>query len=278
MMVPFGSNSRRARGSSPQRRAHWVVLACVCASTPALGREKPLDLPSESPSSGEEFAAASRRIESPRDTTKSSERSNALHAWLLSVEAVTHAPVDVGVQAGAETPFGLHVYAGIGWIPPAYAGLLRGIAASATSDPDAHAVLEQASYSGNTWRLQAGIRPFKQVGLYLDGGYSHLTFTGSANLSESGAPNLVAIGGNYSSTTNLDAWFVELGYLGEIKNRLLIGGALGLMRIADSSTTLARTDGVTNPLFGVLSSRADSAFETYGFIPTLTVRLGFDAL
>lgn len=278
MMVPFGSNSLRARGSSPRRSAHWVVLVCTCVASPAFGAEKPLDLPSESPAGGDDFAAASRRMEGPRDTTKTSERSNALHAWLLSVEAVTHAPVDIGVQAGGETPFGLHVYGGVGWIPPAYAGLLRGIAASATSDPDAHAVLEQASYSGNTWRIQAGVRPFKQVGLYLDGGYSHLTFTGSANLSESGAPNLVAIGGNYVSTTNLDAWFIELGYLGEIKNRLLIGGALGLMRVADSSTTLARTDGATNPLFGVLSSRADSAFETYGFIPTLTVRLGFDAL
>lgn len=277
-MVPFGSNSLRARGSSPGRSAHWVVLVSTCVATPAFGAEKPLDLPSESPASGDDFAAASRRMEGPRDTAKTSERSNALHAWLLSVEAVTHAPVDVGVQAGGETPFGLHVYGGVGWIPPAYAGLLRGIAASATSDPDAHAVLEQASYSGNTWRIQAGVRPFKQVGLYLDGGYSHLTFTGSANLSESGAPNLVAIGGNYVSTTNLDAWFIELGYLGEIKNRLLIGGALGLMRVADSSTTLARTDGATHPLFGVLSSRADSAFETYGFIPTLTVRLGFDAL
>ncbi|HET9932657.1 MAG TPA: hypothetical protein VFQ35_18265, partial [Polyangiaceae bacterium] len=143
---------------------------------------------------------------------------------------MTHAPVDVGVQVGGETPFGLHVYGGVGWIPPAYAGLLRGIAASATSDPDAHAVLEQASYSGNTWRVQAGIRPFKEVGLYLDGGYSHLTFSGSANLSESGAPNLVAIGGNYVSTTKLDAWFVELGYLGEVKDRVVIGGALGLMR------------------------------------------------
>lgn len=214
----------------------------------------------------------------PRDTVQDSERTNALHAWLLSIEAVTHAPVDVGVQAGGETPFGLHVYAGIGWIPPAYAGLLRGIAASATNDPDARAVLEQASYSGNTWRIQAGVRPFKKIGLYLDAGYSHLTFSGSANLSESGAPNLVAIGGNYMSTTKLDAWFIELGYLGEIKNRLVLGGALGLMRVADSSTVLARSDGVSNPLFGVLSTRADSAFETYGFIPTVTLRLGFDAL
>lgn len=278
MGASFGLKSPHSRASSPGPTALWVAVAAVCLGTPAQAREKPPETPAESLPDVQSFEFTPRRSQLPRDRAEKSERTNALHTWLLSVEAVTHVPVDVGLQVGGETPFGLHVYAGIGWIPPAYAGLLRGIAASATNDTDARAVLEQASYSGNTWRIQAGLRPFKAIGLYLDAGYSHLTFSGSANLSESGAPNLVAIGGNYSSTTQLDAWFVELGYLGEIQNRLLLGGALGLMRVADSSTKLARSDGVSNPLFGVLSSRADSAFETYGFIPTITLRLGFDAL
>jgi hypothetical protein len=182
------------------------------------------------------------------------------------------------MQIGGETPFGLHVYAGIGWIPSSYASLLRGIAASATGDPQARALLEQADYTGNTWRIQIGIRPFKHVGLYLDGGYSRVTFSGSANLSESGDPTLVAVGGNYVSSTALDMWLLELGYMGEVKNRLVLGGALGVMRTMDSSSTFKRTDGASSPFFGALASRADTALESYGIVPTLTLRVGFDVL
>lgn len=261
----------------------WVlpVAGSLTFSSAALGRE----------GSSEAFGAApaAEPVESPppphaseslrRDTASgASNKGSPLAPWLLSVEAVTHAPVDVGFQVGGETPFGLHVYAGLGWIPSSYAGLLRGIAASATSDPEAHALLEQADYTGNTWRIQLGIRPFKRVGLYLDAGYSHVSFSGSANLSESGDPMLVAIGGNYLSSTALDMWLVELGYLGEIENRLVLGAALGLMHTMDSSTTLTRTDGASSPIFGALASRADTAFESYGTVPTLTLRVGFDIL
>lgn len=261
------------------------VLALISGRAHAVGHDGPREAfgsaprPESSPDLAPPPRATRARDANTRESAEAtSSGKSSLQPWLLSVEAVTHAPVDIGMQIGGETPFGLHVYAGIGWIPSSYAGLLRGIAASATSDPEARALLQQADYSGNTWRIQMGIRPFKQVGLYLDGGYSHVSFSGSANLSQSGDPTLVAIGGNYVSSTALDMWLIEIGYLGEIKNRLVIGGALGLMRARDSSTTLTRTDGASSPLFGALASRADSAFESYGFVPTLTLRVGFDVL
>src|SRR5688500_15791326 len=99
--------------------------------------------------------------------------------WLLSVEGVTHAPVDIGFQLGVETPFRLRLFGAYGWVPSPYMNLLTGIAAGASDSPYAEALLKQAEYSGRTWRLQAGVRPFRALGLYGDLGYASVRADGS---------------------------------------------------------------------------------------------------
>ena len=54
-------------------------------------------------------------------------------AWMLSLEGVTHAPIDMGFQLGLETPQRVRVFAGYGWVPGSYMNLLTGIAANASS-------------------------------------------------------------------------------------------------------------------------------------------------
>jgi len=111
--------------------------------------------------------------------------------WMLSIEGVTHAPVDVGVQAGIETPFGLRLFGGYGRMPSAYLGFLTQAAALASDEPATRAVFESGLDSGSTWRAQIGIRPFSRVGVYLDAGYSQLQLDGyiePSELSELGLP------------------------------------------------------------------------------------------
>jgi hypothetical protein len=192
---------------------------------------------------------------------------------------VTHAPVDFGLQVGFETPFGLRLFGGPGWVPQAYMGVLTGVAASASSSIYAKALLEHSRYEGRTWHVQIGLRPFRKLGLYADVGYAKLRAKGSLQLADTGVPALVAIGGGYEAETSLDMWLVELGYQGQVGDRLVLALGLGVMGTFDAKTTIAAVDGApTNSLLTDTAIQADAALESYGIVPTLTLRVGFDLI
>lgn len=198
-------------------------------------------------------------------------------AWILSLEGVTHAPVDIGVQLGVETPPGIRLFAGYGWVPQAYMDLLTGVAAGASGNSYAQALLDEADYTGRTWRLQLGIRPFRKLGLYGDVGYAQLHAKGSLDLSSTNVPALAALGGGYRADTKLDMWLLELGYQAQFADRVMLALALGVMGTVEATTTIRSVDGAPNSkLLGDAARQGDSALESYGIVPTLTLRLGFD--
>jgi hypothetical protein len=199
---------------------------------------------------------------------------------MLSLEGVTHAPIDVGAQVGVETPQGLRLFGGYGWVPGGYMNLLTGIAASASSNGYAQSLLNDAHYSGHTWRIQAGWRPFRTIGLYADVGYARLNANGALDLASSDIPQLAMFGGGYEASTRLDMWLVELGYEGEIGDRVVLALALGVMKTFNAKTSIAAVDGAptNNVILDAAASQADTALEKYGTVPTLTLRLGFDLI
>lgn len=201
-------------------------------------------------------------------------------AWMLSLEVLTHAPLDMGVQLGVETPQGLRLFAGYGWVPGSYMGLLTGVAASASGNSYAETLLNQAKYEGHTWRAQVGWRPFRAIGLYGDVGYARVTANGSLDLASSNIPQLAMFGGGYTANTRLDMWLVELGYQGELADRIVLALALGAMGTFNSTTTITAVNGAPtdNAILNAAASQADAALEKYGIVPTLTLRLGFDLI
>jgi hypothetical protein len=201
-------------------------------------------------------------------------------AWSLSVEAVTHAPVDMGAQVGLETPQGLRLFGGYGFVPGSYMNLLTGIAASASGDSYARTLLEDARYSGRTWRVQLGLRPFRELGFYADVGYSRLEARGEWDLASSGIPQLAALGGGYEARTTLDLWLLEVGYQAKLADRLVLGAALGCMGTFGSATRILALDGAPtdDATLQATANQADSALRRYGYVPTLTFRLGFDLI
>lgn len=197
----------------------------------------------------------------------------------MSFEGVTHAPVDVGLQLGIETPQRLRLFGGYGWVPSAYMNLLTGVAAGASGNAYAEALLNRADYSGRTWRVQIGWRPFRGLGLYGDVGLARLSAEGALDLDASGAPMLETLGGGYVATTRLDMWLFELGYQGQLAERLVLGLALGAMGTLGAETRITSVGGAPNhPLLDRAATQGDSALERYGIVPTLTLRLGFDLI
>lgn len=237
------------------------------ASTPDWG----------APSAAPAASSPGVRTREPGEQTSANKRWRK--EWLLSFEGVTHAPFDMGLQLGLETPQGLRLFGGYGWVPGAYMNLLTGVAANASRNSYAAALLNEADYAGHTWRVQAGWRPFRALGLYGDIGYARLNAQGSLELASSGVPMLQALGGGYLATTRLDMWLVELGYQAQLADRLVLGVALGAVGTFNARTSITSVDGAPNSeLLGSAASQADSALESYGIVPTLSLRLGFDLI
>lgn len=202
----------------------------------------------------------------------------ASQAWMLSVEGATRVPVDVGVQATLASPFHLRFSAGYGWVPTAYSSLFTSIAISASSDADVAAILSDASYQGRTFRAAIGVRPLATAGLHLDVGYARLSLAGALELAGSGAPTLAGLSGGYRAHTTVDAWSVEVGSQVEGWG-VVLGIAFGLMRTFASRTTISAVDGApASSSLAPAAQQTDAALKSYGYVPTFTLRLGFDVL
>ncbi len=257
---------------------HWsslLVLCSIVATSLGIGVPARAQLPIAGPNPPANVEPQ------PRVPERDSERSELVkERWLLSVEGVTHAPIDLGFQAGVETPPGLRFFAGYGWVPGGYMNLLTGIAESATKDRYAGALLRESDYSGHTWRVQAGFRPWRALGLYADVGYAQLRASARLNLAATGISELEELGGGYQASTRLDMWLVELGYQGQLAERLVLGLALGAMGTFEATTSIAAVDGAptNSTVLREAASQTDAALEKYGVVPTLTLRLGFDLI
>lgn len=197
--------------------------------------------------------------------------------WMLSIEGVTRAPIDAGLQATFETPVGLRFFGGYGWVPSMYLGRIMGTAAQISSDPVVGAVLENGFDSGKVWRAGVGYRPFRSVGVYLDAGYARVTLRGELNSAElSGVPGL---GGSETVDSTLGVGFVELGYQAKIADRVVLALAVGATKVFKADTRVTGSGGAADdPKINEAAAVVDDGLETYGLLPTLTLRLGLDLI
>ena len=256
---------------------YYVVLSLLCA-VPADG-DREAAWASLPPNAAQAPSSAATYDSTPTAQARLPERQQpALRAWMLFVEGATRAPVDMGVQATLESPFHLRFSAGYGWVPTAYSSVLTGIASSASGNAEVGAVLNHASYQGRTFRVALGVRPFTAAGLHIDIGYVRLNLDGALDVASSGVPALESQGGVYHAHTTMDAWLVEVGSQFEAWG-VVLGIGLGLMHTFAAQTTISAANGASaNPLLGPAAQQADAALKTYGYVPTLTLRLGFDLL
>jgi hypothetical protein len=196
--------------------------------------------------------------------------------WLLSLEAVTRVPIDAGAQIGVETPFGLRVFGGYGWVP--YLGTLTGIVVSASDRSLATELMRRGDASGDSARFVLGFRPFRRVGVTLDATYARLRLDASVTVPPMTVQGMELYGGSYEAHTSLDLWGVELGYQAVLERRLVLGAAAGVTGALDSRTSIVPSGAAPNdPALPIAAERVDHAFRTH-VVPTLTLRLGFDAI
>lgn len=201
---------------------------------------------------------------------------------------MTHAPVDVGGQLVLQTPFGLRLGTGFGWVPAAYVDLVANVATNASGTSGATGTMVRHGIGGGTvWRAQLGIRPVG--GFYLDAGYALVRLNGSITAADIAPVAGVSLSGTgletagYDLTSTIHAWLAEAGWETHLGDHAILGLGAGVMGTISASTEAAPNFALGNtPQAQALSQSAtnqiDAIAKRYGFVPTVHVRMGFDFL
>ncbi len=259
------------------RRTRSVALAAGAASLAAVFVAARALSAAPLPADFDGMASAAPPQDVPERRAESAESRLARQRWMITLEGVTRAPVDIGAQVGLETPIGLRVSAGLGWVPAAYMNLVTAAVASTTNDARAEAYLRSANYQGQSWSAQLGYRPFSRLGLYCDAGYSRLVLDGSGDVTSATYPELAGAEGHYRATTAIDLWTISVGYEIQPIDRLLLAAGLGVLGTLDAHTEAASTNPrASKTLLTDAAARFDRGLKAYGIVPTLTLRAGFD--
>lgn len=274
LLVAFPSPAEPA---DPAARSFAPVVAAPASAafpleTPPAEQPPPAPPPTNAtlvhaPAEPEDTRAPAADHVPDRDAGQSAldDDDDARERWMLSVEGVTRAPVDAGLQAVLETPIGVRVGGGYGWMPAAYLNLTSNVLQLAATDQTT-----PRFESGRVLRAQIGLRPFRYFGAYIDAGYARANLEG--RLADDGGAN-----GKLASTMELDLWFAELGYQSLIADRIVLAIGIGVTGVLDARTSVD-TSGTDAELAANLTQSSDALIEDYGYVPTLTLRLGFDMI
>jgi hypothetical protein len=190
--------------------------------------------------------------------------------WMLAIEGYTTAPVDIGGRVTFETPFRLRLSGAYGIVPGGYFGLVNDVVeASGAYDSFGAEVVEASLDDGHVWRAMVGFRPIG--GLYLDAGYARIALSGGLQADQF----------NYSIDTTLHMWTAEIGYQAAIGDHFVVALGAGLMKTISADSTVVTDFELGNTALaqsftddGV--AEYERKLEEYGFVPTVSLRLGWD--
>jgi hypothetical protein len=227
--------------------------------------------PYESPAAPPQAAApAGSNPAVDRGDSAKKERERAAKDWMLAIEGYTTAPVDIGGRVTFETPFRLRLSGAYGIVPGAYFGLVNDVVEESGAYDSFGADFVEANLDdGHVWRAMVGFRPVG--GLYLDAGYARIALAGGLQADQF----------RYSIDTTLHMWTAEIGYQGQIGDHFLLALGLGVMKtISADSTVVADFELGNSRLAQIFTEDAvreyEDKLEEYGFVPTVTLRLGWD--
>ncbi len=205
--------------------------------------------------------------------------------WHLGLEAMTDFPIYVGTQIWAELPGRLRLSTSFGEMPDVYVDTINGIARAAGAyDRNTAEFISESLDHAFTWRVHAGWRPFRRLGLYVEAGYG--IFEVHANIGLAGiieqatgltAPSDTNLGLGYKLDTLVQTIGVEVGWTWKPWRDLTLRVAVGL-----ASTISARVDVKPNflstaqePFLRLASDYVEGVIEKYFFIPTVGLALGW---
>jgi hypothetical protein len=212
--------------------------------------------------------------------------ASAEERWTPTVELTTTIPLDIAERVSLEAPNRLHLRASIGVMP--YASLIDKVIKGFGGYGEAEAeVIREALSKSLVFRVQGGFRPFANLGLYLDVGYSLVTLGGDLDgndvivLGRGGIAPQDATSSfrHYRVSSTLHLVVLELGWEQALLDWLFVRGAIGFAGAQGASSTIEPTfSDVNAELLQAYCDQSaeylDQLYTTYMYTPTLTLGVG----
>jgi hypothetical protein len=212
----------------------------------------------------------------------------AAERWTTAIEVASTLPLDVGERVSLEAPNRLHIRASLGVMPGVYADWINDavVAFGGYSEHEALAV-RRALGKSLVFRVQGGFRPFSNLGLYFDVGYSRMQLTGALTgtdvllLGQGAIPPQDSTSPlrHYEVSSTLHLVILEIGWEQPVLDWLFVRGALGFAGTEGASSRI-------KPLFSPSDARyvqtycdlaadyLDGLYAKYVYGPTLTLGAG----
>ncbi len=204
----------------------------------------------------------------------------------VRIEAVTTAPIHLGLGMVAELPARLRITAAVGYLPMLYVDGINEVAMAAGGYDDRTArLIERSLESSFVGRAHLGWRPFAGAGFYVEAGYGIVALGGGTS-----EDTLLALalglelpddpGNRYDVDATLHMLDAEIGWEWWIADRLSLRLGLGAATTLDSNSSVEPTSARRLPLVtGIFTSIAerelDQVLERYVHTPTITAAIGW---
>lgn len=228
------SSRESVRGAGMLRRCGWGVVAVVVIawSAPVVGapsteesdRTKEASTGGESvsdPAEGRSTSDTSKDAESAEAEDEASSRVGVSDGFLFRPEFRTDVPLLIGGGLQFEFPGRIRGSVSVGSLPLGYIRAANWVSTGMFDEyNDNQATLvEDSVQSSLVWRFHGGMRPMKDLGLYIDGGYTLATLGGRSTsgetideLVEADIPMSVQESFDVDATSTLHMLDLEVGW------------------------------------------------------------------
>ena len=207
----------------------------------------------------------------------------------LGLELLTDVPVEVGMRVGVEVSEMFRASVTLGVLPGPYVDLINAVVVAFDGYNDATAdLIAQALDNSLILRLNTGLRPWQDLGLYFDIGYTLVTLGGGV----AGEDLFAAVTGveapenptgeehPYDVASTLHLIGLEVGWEWVFAQRWTVRTALGAVFTVASNTTVeadfeSRFPGLVGEFTAFSEAYLDDVYTSYVHTPVITVSVGY---
>lgn len=225
----------------------------------------------------------------PPDAVKKASKDEA--SVVLDIGCATEVPLMVGGQVTLELPYRILLQGEVGVLPAAYVNGIDGVLTSAGAyDATTSALVKNTLQSSLVVRASAGVRPFRDHGLEIMGGYTLASLGGgvSARAALDAAAG-VAIpaeipDGQSQLKTTIHSLHASLGWRWIVAEHFVIRASVAyLQAVASSSSIVVPASATTVPGIAARVDQVSQALDTtlnttyakYAKMPLVGLSLGY---
>jgi hypothetical protein len=277
------------------------MLALGGIAAPARAQESPPSSQEVEPpgKTAEEDESRGDDEGATQDEDRTPKKNEGRSAGHFQLEAVSEFPVQIGVGFQAEFNSRIQFRTTIGMVPAAYLGIANDMLVGISDEYSRREaeLIENVLERSLMWRAFVGFRPFKDLGLYIQTGYSMVTLTGSttntALLVDLNEGRLTEeeeeeLRNNFANETlnaqsTLHQWGVEIGYDWGVTPHFRVRTALGWAYTFSSSSNVeaqfsadrARAQRIIETFENVGETYIDESMQSSVHPPWLTLGIAY---